>query len=70
MQNLSWGTQAEALQTHMATAGTVLHAEVLTRSDGKSTGAAVVQFATADEAANAVCSLQGLELDGRVLQVV
>jgi RNA recognition motif-containing protein len=66
--NLSWSVQSQDLTTHMAAAGTVLHARVL-GSSGRSKGCGVVEFATEDDAQRAIEMLHDTELDGRKIFV-
>ena len=67
--NLSWETSWQGLKDHMKQAGTVLHADVMMRNDGKSQGCGLVSFASAKDARNAINSLHDSELDGRLIFV-
>eukprot|EP00741_Cyanophora_paradoxa_P005581 tig00000912_g5410.t1 len=68
--NLSWSTNWQNLKDYMRQAGTVLYADVLTESGtGRSKGCGVVEYETADEAANAIATLSNTELDGRLIFV-
>merc|ERR1719246_89137 len=81
--NLSFQTQWQALKDFMSQAGNCTHAKVLMKSKGKgkgkwddwggeeriSKGTGVVEFSSAEEAQAAIASLNGMELDGRELQL-
>ena len=53
----------------MRTAGEVVRADVLTGHDGRSKGCGVVEYATVEEAAGAVASLNNTDLQGRPIFV-
>ena len=63
--NLSWSTTWQALKDHMSSVGTVTRSDVLTRSDGKSSGGAIVEFADPASARRAIDELTDTSLDGR-----
>mmetsp|Transcript_53773 Transcript_53773/g.136544 ORF Transcript_53773/g.136544 Transcript_53773/m.136544 type:complete len:126 (+) Transcript_53773:50-427(+) len=79
--NLNFKTRWQTLKDFMAQAGTVNHAKILMKDGGKgwdkgwgkggglSRGMGVVEFASAEEAQLAVATLNGMELDGRAIQV-
>ncbi|GKY96144.1 eukaryotic translation initiation factor 4H [Mayamaea pseudoterrestris] len=68
--NLSWKTSWQDLKDYMSTAGlNVIRADVLINADGRSRGCAIVEFATPEEAAQAVLTLNDSELDGRQIFV-
>jgi RNA recognition motif-containing protein len=68
--NLSWGINDDSLRAAFAEFGEVTSAQVaIDRMTGRSRGFAFVEFANAEDAAKAVASLDGHELDGRELRV-
>jgi RNA recognition motif-containing protein len=67
--NLSYQTRWPALKDHMAQAGTVVRADVLVMSNGRSKGCGLVEFETREQAMNAIASLTDSELDGRAIFV-
>ncbi|KAL9183998.1 hypothetical protein ACHAXT_002084 [Thalassiosira profunda] len=67
--NLSWGVTWQDLKDHMRTAGEVVRADVLTGHDGRSKGCGIVEYATVEEAAGAVASLNNTDLQGRPIFV-
>eukprot|EP00939_MAST-03C_sp_MAST-3C-sp1_P000224 g224.t1 len=67
--NLSWDTTWQRLKDHMRKCGNVVHAEVLTRRDGKSSGGGVVEFASARDARRAIDEMHDTDLDGRMIFV-
>eukprot|EP00753_Platysulcus_tardus_P008359 PLAT15918.1.p1 GENE.PLAT15918.1~~PLAT15918.1.p1 ORF type:complete len:423 (+),score=210.50 PLAT15918.1:72-1340(+) len=68
VNNLAYSTKWWALKDYMATIGEVEHVEVL-GSQGWSRGCAIVTFADAAVAAQAIKELNETELDGRVIYV-
>mmetsp|Transcript_25887 Transcript_25887/g.36302 ORF Transcript_25887/g.36302 Transcript_25887/m.36302 type:complete len:502 (+) Transcript_25887:82-1587(+) len=67
--NLSWDVAWQDLKDHMRAAGEVVHAEVITEANGRSKGCGVVEFATDDEAQEAVKTLTDTDLKGRMIFV-
>ncbi|KAL7426228.1 hypothetical protein ACHAXM_000377 [Skeletonema potamos] len=63
--NLSWSVTSRELNDHMNSAGEVTRADILQAPDGRSKGCGIVEFATSEEAANAVAILHQSELMGR-----
>lgn len=66
--NLSWGVTWQMLKDHMRAAGDVLRVDVL-EAGGRSKGCAVVTFASAADADEAVARLNDSVLDGRTIFV-
>jgi RNA recognition motif-containing protein len=67
---LSYDTTEETLKQTFAQAGTVESAKVIIdRDSGRSKGFGFVEMATDEEAAKAIETLNGKELDGRSLTV-
>lgn len=62
-------TTWKELKDHMRSAGTVLHADVITGEDGRSRGYGLVSYATEEEAQEAIESMTDTELDGRSILV-
>ena len=67
--NLSWDVAWQDLKDHMRQAGEVLHAEVITEASGRSKGCGIVEYATEDEAQEAIGTLTDTELKGRMIFV-
>lgn len=67
--NLSWDVAWQDLKDHMRQAGEVLHAEVITEASGRSKGCGIVEYATEDEAQEAIHTLTDTELKGRMIFV-
>lgn len=67
--NLSWDTNWEDLKEHFSSCGEVARAEVAEAPDGKKKGFGTVRFTNADDAAAAIDQLNGVELQGRELNV-
>ena len=67
--NLSWETSWQDLKDHFRAAGEVTHADVMMEHDGRSKGCAIVRFASAHDAANAIQQLHDSELQGRTIFV-
>ncbi len=60
----------DRLRDHFAQAGTVESASIIMdRATGRSKGFGFVEMATDEEAANAVATLNGSDLDGRTINV-
>merc|ERR1711879_46590 len=62
--NLSWGTTEEQLRNHMAQSGAIVQASILTGKDGRSRGCGVVEYETAESAANAIRVLTDTVIEG------
>jgi RNA recognition motif-containing protein len=69
VKNLSYETTWKELKDHFRSAGSVDHAEVMETASGRSKGWGLVRFARPRDAAAAVEQLNGVELQGRALQV-
>ncbi|KAK3253069.1 hypothetical protein CYMTET_37661 [Cymbomonas tetramitiformis] len=70
--NLSFKTTWQDLKDHFRQAGQVVYADVMREgnsSNGRSRGCGIVEFETAEEAANAINTLNDVECDGRPLFV-
>ena len=67
--NLSWEVSWQDLKDHMRKAGDVVHADVLKRRDGKSSGGGIVEYATVREAKKAISELTDTDLNGRMIFV-
>jgi RNA recognition motif-containing protein len=68
--NLAWSVSWQDLKDHMKShALEVLRVNVLTAPDGRSKGCAIVEFATAEAAQQAVLTLNDSELGGRQIFV-
>jgi len=67
--NLTFDCTGEELELHMAHVGKVQSVEILTSASGRSRGAGLVEYESAEVAASAIASLNRSELHGRVLQV-
>jgi len=67
--NLSWDVAWQDLKDHMREAGEVSHAEVIKEADGRSKGFGIVEYATYDEAQDAIETLTETELKGRTIYV-
>jgi RNA recognition motif-containing protein len=67
--NLSWDVAWQDLKDHMREAGEVLHAEVITEANGRSKGCGIVEYATEEEAQEAINTLTDTELKGRMIFV-
>ena len=68
--NLSFGIAEESLADVFAKFGEVSSCKIITdRDTGRSKGFGFVEMATADEAKEAISSLDGSELDGRNMRV-
>lgn len=69
VQNLSWGTDWRQLKDHFRQCGEVDRAEVAESPDGRKKGFGLIRYHTARDAQNAIETLNGVELDGRALEV-
>jgi len=67
--NLSWDVTWPELKDHMRTAGEVLRADVISEHNGRSKGCGIVEYATEDEARQAIETLTHTELRGRTIFV-
>jgi len=67
--NLSWDVAWQDLKDHMREAGEVSHAEVITEANGRSKGCGIVEYATPEEAKEAISNLTDTELKGRMIFV-
>jgi len=68
--NLSWGVSWQDLKDHMKSTGlNALRANIITGPDGRSKGCGIVEFATPEEAQQAVLTLNDTELSGRQIFV-
>lgn len=63
--NLAWQVTAADLEPLMRSAGKVLNIRVLTESDGRSKGCALVEFANVNAAYKAIATLRDVEVRGR-----
>jgi RNA recognition motif-containing protein len=67
--NLSWNVAWQDLKDHMREAGEVLHAEVIMEFNGRSKGCGIVEYATPEEAQEAINTLNDTDLKGRMIFV-
>ncbi len=68
--NIEFSVTEDQLAEFFSTAGTVVSAKIITNaSTGRSKGFGFVEMGSADEAANAINTLDGQELNGRPLAV-
>jgi cold-inducible RNA-binding protein len=68
--NLSYNVNNSSLESAFSEFGTVASAKVIIdRDTNRSKGFGFVEMSSADEAANAISSLNGKELDGRAMNV-
>jgi len=67
--NLSWDVSWQDLKDHMRQAGDVEFVDVLTYSDGRSSGGGIVQYSSAKEAQAAIRDLTDSDLKGRLIFV-
>lgn len=65
--NLSYRTGWQELKDHMKRAGEVRHADILIDRTDRHAGSGLVEFATAEDAANAIRTLQDTDLGGRMI---
>ena len=65
--NLSWDVAWQDLKDHMRDAGEVVHAEIIRDVSGRSKGCGIVEFASEDDAQNAISTLTDTELKGRMI---
>jgi len=67
--NLKYDASWQDLKDHMKQAGSVVSGDVMTIRGGKSRGCGVVEFASAEEARNAIATLNDTEINGRQIFV-
>ncbi|CAK0790269.1 unnamed protein product [Prorocentrum cordatum] len=67
--NIDWKITRDELKDHMASAGEVVFAEVFEQDDGRSKGAGIVEYSTAEAAQKAIATLNDTELGARPLFV-
>lgn len=68
--NLSWGVDDAALESLFSEQGKVMEARVVyDRESGRSRGFGFVTFGSSAEVNNAISSLDGADLDGRMIRV-
>ena len=67
--NLSYDTTWQELKEHFKQAGEVVRSDVMSSDNGRSKGYGIVQFQRPEDAEAAISSLNGVELDGRPLEV-
>ena len=67
--NLSWDVMWQDLKDHMKEAGNVVRADVLIGDDGRSKGCGIVEYATVEEANQAILQLHNSNLKGRLIFV-
>lgn len=67
--NLSWDVAWQDLKDHMREAGEVVHAEIIRDINGRSKGCGIVEYASEEDAQNAVATLTDSELMGRMIFV-
>ncbi|DAZ99241.1 TPA: hypothetical protein N0F65_008108 [Lagenidium giganteum] len=67
--NLAYSVKWQDLKDHMKQAGHVVHAGVLEEINGRSKGCGLVEYATFEEAQQAIQELNDTELDGRLIFV-
>jgi len=67
--NLSWDVAWQDLKDHMRSEGDVVFVEVMSEADGRSKGCGIVEFATPEEAQNAIANLTDTDLKGRTIFV-
>ena len=67
--NLAWSVEWRDLKDHLGSAGEVQRVDIATRSDGKSRGFAIVQFATEKDVAAVIETFNETEYAGRTIMV-
>jgi len=67
--NLSFDTSWQELKDHFREVGEVEHVDVMEHSDGRKKGFGTVRFSNKEDAQNAIKELNGVELEGRALEV-
>lgn len=63
--SLAWSTTGDDLSNVFSGVGDVVGCEVIARRDGRSTGTAVIEFATTRDATEAIERMNGKNIDGR-----
>lgn len=69
VSSLAWEVTSDELAAAFASVGKVISSEVLTTKKGRSMGSAIVEFAEEASATNAITSMTGVEIKGRVIAV-
>jgi RNA recognition motif-containing protein len=69
VHNLPWTITEEFLTLHMRAAGAVESVQLMKYSNGRSKGCAIVKYERFEDAANAIATLNDVEVDGRRLLV-
>jgi nucleolin len=67
--NLAWTTTAETLGKRFADVGSVVSAEIMMSSRGRSKGWGIVEMGSTAEAQTAIDQLRGTEIEGREISV-
>jgi len=67
--NIDWKISRQELKSHMAEAGEVVHAEIFEQEDGRSKGAGIVEYRTAEAAEKAIATLNDSNLGQRPIFV-
>lgn len=67
--NLSWEVAWQDLKDHMRESGEVVFCDVMKERDGRSKGCGIVEYATEDQAKEAIKTLTDTELKGRMIFV-
>jgi len=67
--NMPFDTSWQEVKDHFREVGEVEHVEVMEHSDGRKKGFGTVKFSNAEDAENAIKELNGVELQGRALEV-
>ena len=69
INNLKWDTTSEELSAHMALGGNLVSVNLYHYRDGRPKGCGIVEYASPQEAAYAISTLNDQELKGRKIQV-
>jgi len=69
INNLKWDTTTEELSAHMALGGNLVSVNLYHYRDGRPKGCGIVEYASPEEAAYAISTLNDQELKGRKIQV-
>nr|BAV58234.1 G-strand telomere binding protein 1 [Ulva partita] len=69
VSNLAWRTSWQDLKDHFKSSGNVVFANVMQDTSGRSKGWGIVEFETAEQAADACATKNGSRVDGRILMV-
>ena len=67
--NLAWGTDVATLEDFFSASGAVIGSTIMETRNGRKLGKGTVEFETAAGAAAAIATLDGTELDGRIIGV-